>query len=189
MLVAAEAAQIQPLICLNKIDLVDPVELQGLAGVYGQLGYPVFFLSASTGFGMSRLVRALSQKQSVFVGQSGVGKSSLLNQIDPELDLRVREVSRRSEKGRHTTTTAQLIPFGKKGFLVDTPGIRQMQLWDITPEELTSFYRDLRPYVNECRFPDCTHTHELDCGVKAAVAAGKIDLRRYDSFCHLFSGA
>ncbi len=188
LLVAAEAAAIEPLICFNKIDLVDPAKLQPLAGVYGQLGYRVFFLSAQTGFGVERLVEEVADRQTVFVGQSGVGKSSLLNSIDPTLELKVAAVSRQSEKGRHTTTTATLIPFAQGGYLVDTPGIRQMQLWDVIPEELPSYYRDFRPFVNDCRFPDCTHTHELDCGVKVAVAAGKIDLRRYDSYCHLFSG-
>ncbi len=188
LLVAAEASNIEPLICFNKIDLIEPAELQTLAGVYGQLGYRVFFLSATTGFGIPRLVAEVAHRQTVFVGQSGVGKSSLLNAIDPSLRLRVAHVSRSTEKGRHTTTTATLIPFARGGYLVDTPGIRQMQLWDVIPEELATLFREFRPYVNHCRFPDCTHTHELDCGVKAAVAAGKVDLRRYDSYCHLFSG-
>ncbi len=188
LLIAAEMSQIEPLICLNKIDLVDPAELQPLAGVYGQLGYRLFFLSASSRFGIARLADELAGRQTVFVGQSGVGKSSILNAIDPSLQLRVAEVSKASEKGRHTTTTATLIPFARGGYLVDTPGIRQMQLWDVIPEELGSAFREFRPYLNYCRFPDCTHTHELECGVKAAVAAGKIDLRRYDSYCHLFAG-
>jgi ribosome biogenesis GTPase len=126
--------------------------------------------------------------ENVVAGQSGVGKSSLLNALDPELDLRVSEVSRESQKGRHTTSTARLFPLSFGGYVVDTPGIRQFQLWDVIPEEVVAFYRDLRPYVGWCRYPDCTHTHEEDCAVKNAVADGRIDDRRYDSYCHLFCG-
>ena len=110
MLVTAEKARIRPVICINKIDLVDPSDLQPLIGVYGQMGYQVLVLSAETGFGVDRLRRVLANQQSVVAGQSGVGKSSLLNAIEPHLQLRVRTVSDETQKGRHTTTTAQLIP-------------------------------------------------------------------------------
>ena len=127
-------------------------------------------------------------RESVVAGQSGVGKSSLLNAVDGQLDLPVSEVSHETQKGRHTTTTAQLLPLSFGGYVVDTPGIRQFQLWDVIPEEVASFYRDVRPYVSLCRYPDCTHTHEEDCAVKNAVADGRIDDRRYESYCHLFCG-
>jgi ribosome biogenesis GTPase len=117
-----------------------------------------------------------------------VGKSSILNAIEPGLQLRVREVSEDNEKGRHTTTAARLIKLSLGGYIVDTPGIRQFQLWDVSAEEVAGYYRDLRPFVNLCRFPDCTHTHEADCGVKNAVADGRLDARRYDSYCHLRDG-
>ena len=129
--------------------------------------------------------QVVRDNQSVMAGQSGVGKSSLLNAIEPDLRLRVRTVSTESQKGRHTTTTAQLIPLACGGYVVDTPGIRQFALWDVIPEEVPGFYRDLRPYVSHCRYPDCTHTHEDDCAVKDAVADGRIDERRYESYCHL----
>jgi len=188
LLVTAEKGDVKPVICINKIDLVDPVDLQPLVGVFAQMGYPVLLLSAETGFGLERLRRVLSDSESVVAGQSGVGKSSLLNAIDPKLSLRVREVSAENQKGRHTTTTAQLLPLSCGGYVVDTPGIRQFQLWDVIPEEVAGFYRDLRPHVNNCRYPDCTHTHELDCAVKNAVADGRLDQRRYESYCKLFSG-
>ena len=121
-------------------------------------------------------------------GQSGVGKSSLLNAIDTNLHLRVGAVSEESEKGRHTTTTARLLPIGCGGFVVDTPGLRTFELWDVIPEEVAGYYRDLRPYVSLCRFPDCTHTHEDDCAVKDAVTDGRLDERRYESYCHMRSG-
>ena len=187
-LATAEKAQVQPLICINKIDLIDPADLQPLVGVYGQMGYQVLLLSVRTGFGIDRLRRALVDRESVLAGQSGVGKSSLLNLVEPGLHLRVRQVSTDSQKGRHTTTTAELIPLSTGGYVVDTPGIRQFQLWDVAPEEVAGFFRDLRPYVNLCKFPDCTHTHESECAVKDAVADGRLDVRRYESYRHLLAG-
>jgi len=188
LLVAAEKGQVRPIICINKIDLVDPATLQPLVGVYSQMGYEVLLLSTVTGFGIDRFRAALAGRENVVAGQSGVGKSSLLNAIDPSLGLRVQTVSEENEKGRHTTTTAQLLPLQGGGYVVDTPGVRQFQLWDVIPAEVAGFYRDLRPYVNLCRFPDCTHTHEDNCAVKNAVTDGWLDERRYESYCHLFAG-
>ena len=185
LLVAAEKGGVRPVVCINKLDLVEPAVLQPLVGVYSQMGYQVLLLSAKTGFGLDRFRRVLTGKESVVAGQSGVGKSSLLNAIDPGLGLRVRGISSDTHKGRHTTSTAELLPLSCGGYVVDTPGIRQFQLWDVIPEEVPAFFRDLRPYVSLCRFPDCTHTHEDGCAVKNAVADGRLDERRYDSYCHL----
>lgn len=185
LIVAAEKGGVRPVICINKTDLADPAILQPLVGAYSQMGYQVLLLSARTGFGVERLQRVLAEKESVVAGQSGVGKSSLLNAVDPGLKLRVEAVSVETEKGRHTTTTAQLLPLAFGGWVVDTPGIRQFQLWDVTVEEVPAFFRDIRPYVSFCRFPDCTHTHEQDCAVKDAVADGRVDERRYESYCHI----
>jgi len=187
-LVEAERMRIEAVICINKIDLIEPADLMPLIGVYGQMGYRLHLVTTTTGHGISRWRRLIAAKESVVVGQSGVGKSSLLNAVEPELGLRVGEVSRENEKGKHTTTVARLIPLQMGGFVVDTPGIRQFQLWDIVPEEVAGYYRDIRPYVSLCRFPDCTHTHEADCAVKDAVADGRLDARRYESYCHLRSG-
>lgn len=188
LLASAEKGRLRPIICLNKIDLIDPAELQPIVGVFSQMGYQVLLVSAKTGFGIARLQRVLEGQQSVVAGQSGVGKSSLLNAVDPSLALRVATVSQETQKGRHTTTTARLFPLACGGYVVDTPGIRQFELWDVVPEEVAAFYRDLRPYVSHCRFPDCTHTHEVDCAVKDAVADNRIDQRRYESYCGLFFG-
>jgi ribosome biogenesis GTPase len=193
MLITAEKAGIAPIICINKIDLIDAAELAPLVGVYSQLGYPVLAISATTGVCVDRLREFVRGKQSVVAGQSGVGKSSLLNAIEPDLALRVRSVSDDTNKGRHTTSSALLIPlddmdYDETGYIVDTPGIRQFELWDVIPEEVAGYYRDIRPYVSHCRYPDCTHTHEEECAVKDAVADGRIDLRRYDSYCHLHNG-
>ena len=188
LLVAAEKGGVRPLICINKIDKIDPAGLQPLVGVYAQMGYDVLLTSAATGFGIDRLHRAILGRANVVAGQSGVGKSSLINAIDPQFQLRVEPVSEDTEKGKHTTTTARLLPLAGGGYVVDTPGMRQFQLWDVVREEVAGFFRDLRPYVNLCRFPDCTHTHEDACAVKDAVADGRLDERRYESYCHLFAG-
>lgn len=184
-LLTAEKNAVRPIICINKIDLVDPADLQPLVGVYAQLGYDVLLLSAATVFGVERLRRRLARAASVICGQSGVGKSSLLNAVETGLALRVGEISEETQKGRHTTTAARLIPLACGGYVVDTPGIRQFQLWDVIAEEVSGFFRDLRPFENLCAFPDCTHIHEADCAVKDAVADGQIDARRYESYCQL----
>jgi len=187
-LVTAEKTRIRPVICVNKIDLADPAALQPLVGVYSQMGYQVLLLSARTGFGIDRLRRLLTGQASVLVGQSGVGKTSLLNAVEPTFSLPVASVSAETLKGRHTTTTARLLPLSIGGYVVDTPGVRQFQLWDVIAEEVDAFFRDLRPYVCLCRFPNCTHTHEADCAIKDAVADGRLDERRYESYCRLFAG-
>ena len=184
-LITAERVGCNSIVCLNKTDLVDPAELQPLAGIYGQLGYHTLFSSATSGQGIEELRALLRYKQSVIVGQSGVGKSSLLNAIDPQLKLATADVSKENQKGKHTTTGASLIAIQSGGFVVDTPGIRQFQLWDVIAEEVAGFYREIRPFINKCKYPDCTHVHETACGVKHAVADGLIDLRRYDSYCQI----
>ena len=184
-LVSCEKARLKPIIVINKIDLVDPADLQPAIGVWGQMGYQVVLISATSNRGVDVLRRIVGGRDSVVTGQSGVGKSSILNAIQPELAVRVSHVSSDNNKGRHTTTTAQLIPLEIGGHLIDTPGIRQFQLWDVIPEEVGGFFRDIRPYVTSCRFDDCTHSHEEDCQVKYAVADGRIDVRRYESYCQI----
>ena len=184
-LLTAEQFGIEPIICLNKSDLVDPAGLQQIVGVYAQLGYRVLLTSIVDRCGIEYLRELIHDSQTVLAGQSGVGKSSLLNAIEPELGLRVGAVSQENDKGKHTTTTAQLIPLQRGGGVIDTPGIRQFALWDITASEVGGLMPDLRPYVSHCRFPDCLHVTEHDCAVKEAVADGRIDARRYDAYCHI----
>ena len=186
-LVSAEKAKITPVIVINKVDLIDSADLQPALGVWGQMGYQVLLVSAKTGQGIEQLKSIVHHKDSVVAGQSGVGKSSILNAIQPGLELRVSEISVENQKGRHTTTAAKLIPLDFGGHLIDTPGIRQFQLWDVIAEEVGGYFREIRPFVMACRFPDCTHTHEEDCQVKYAVADGKIDVRRYESYCQIQS--
>lgn len=184
-LVTAEQAGLEPVIIINKVDLIDPVELQPVIGVYAQMGYRTLMVSAAKGWGVDTLRSLVQGRQSVVTGQSGVGKSSLLNAIQTGLALRVQQVSQENMKGKHTTTTAELIPLATGGYLVDTPGIRQLELWDVSSAEVCGLFRDIRPYVSHCRFPDCTHIHEVDCAVLDAVADGRIDPRRYNSYVHL----
>jgi ribosome biogenesis GTPase len=188
-LASAEQGGIAPVVCLNKADLVDPADYQPLVGLYSQLGVPALLTSASTGRGVGRLRELLRGRQTVFSGQSGVGKSSLLNALEPGLGLRVADVSEVNQKGRHTTTTAELLRLDQGGWVVDTPGIRQFQLWDIIPEEVEGFFPEFRPFVPLCAYPDCTHTHEDRCAVKGAVARRLVSGQRYTSYLGLFTGA
>jgi ribosome biogenesis GTPase len=188
-LAIAQQGGLKPFVCLNKADLADVVQLQPLVGAYAQLGIPVLLTSAVTGVGIGRLRQQLRGRATVFSGQSGVGKSSLLNAVQPGLGLAVKTVSEASDKGRHTTTYAQLIKLESGGWVVDTPGVRQLQLWDTRPEEVEGYFPEFRPFVPLCDFPDCTHTHEKGCAVKTAVARRLVSERRYHSYIGMFRGS
>jgi ribosome biogenesis GTPase len=185
ILATAEQNHIDAAICVNKCDLVDPGSLQPLLGTYAQMGYPVWMVSAAKGWGVEQLRKSTRGCVSVVIGQSGVGKSSILNAISPGLNQRVQEVSQENEKGKHTTTTSEWFELPGGGALVDTPGVRQFQLWDVVAEELTGLFRDIRPFASHCRYPNCSHQHENDCAVKDAVADGRLDPRRYDSYVQM----
>jgi ribosome biogenesis GTPase len=185
-LISAEKGGVRPLIVLNKADLVDLAEYQWVLGLYSQLGYEVVPTSVADGRGLDRLRVALRSGTTAFSGQSGVGKSSLLNAIQPGLNLRVGEVSDWTFKGKHTTTNAELIRLGLGGYVIDTPGLRQFELWGVEPFELEGYFIEFRPYAPLCRFPDCSHTHERDCAVKDAVHFGQIHDGRYESYLKLY---
>ena len=187
-LISSEKGRIHSIICINKTDLIDPIEFQPLIGVYAQMGYDVILTSAIDDTGIPRLRSLLKGKQTVFSGQSGVGKSSLLNQIDSQLLLETAEISQETRKGRHTTRSAVLLEISSGGWVADTPGIRQLELWDVSPEEVEGFFRDFCPFIPQCRFPDCSHTHESNCGVKRAVANDFISRQRYQSYLKIIAG-
>jgi len=189
LLVIADANELPALICANKIDLVDDKdEPQELFGVYEKIGYQVIYASAATGQGIGELRSALAGRLSVLCGPSGVGKSSLLNAIQPRLGLATHEVSDTTGKGRHTTVSVRLWPLDAGGYVADTPGLREAGFHDIEPEDLAWHFVEMRPYLGGCRFSSCSHTHEPDCAVKAAVGAGAVSEARYDSYCRLFAG-
>jgi ribosome biogenesis GTPase len=187
-LVSAEQGGIAPVICLNKADLVNPPVYQPLIGLYSQLGIPTLLTSATSGLGIDRLRALLRDRQTVFAGQSGVGKSSLLNAVQPGLGLRVREVSEVNQKGKHTTVTAEMIRLDLGGWVFDTPGIRQFELWDLIPEEVEGFFPEFRPFVPLCAYPDCSHTHEDRCAIKRAVERRLISASRYTSYLGMYHG-
>lgn len=187
-LISAEVGAIRPIVCINKVDLADLVELQSIVGTYAQLGYEVVTTSARTGTGLERLRHLLAGRETALAGQSGVGKSSLINALEPGLELATHEVAVESRKGQHTTTSASLLQLSFGGWVVDTPGIRQMELWDVVPEEVPGYFHEFQPYVRDCRFPGCSHIHEGRCGVKQAVRSGLISLLRYESYCRIREG-
>lgn len=189
MLIIAEKAKIASIvICLNKIDLVNRPKTEALFAIYEQIGYTVIYTSVVTGEGIERLRDILTgeaNKVSVFTGQSGVGKSTLLNALQPGLTLATSEVSDTTTKGRHTTRFSQLIKFNAGGYVADTPGIRSIAPWDIEPDELDNYFVEMRPYIENCKFADCSHSHEPGCAVRKAVEDGKITSDRYESYQRL----
>ena len=189
-LVIAEFSELPAVICVNKIDLTDPAQTEALFSRYAGAGYPIIYASAQTGQGIAELEELLTDRLTVVTGPSGVGKSSLLNAIHPQLQLDVGALRDHMGKGKHTTRAARLIalPFGERTFVADTPGIRELGLYEIDPADLGFYFVDIEPYVNQCRFPNCTHDHEPGCAVRSAVEAQKIHPERYASYLKLLSG-
>jgi len=187
-LVIAEKQAVDAVVVANKVDLVTPEHARALFEIYTQLGYPVIYTSAQTGQGVAQLREHLKGKLSALTGPSGVGKSSLLNAIQPDLGLHVRSVSESTSKGRHTTRVRELFPLDLGGYVADTPGIRSLALWDTEPEELDAYFVEMRELVADCQFSDCTHTHEPGCAVLAAVDAGEVARERYNSYLRLRFG-
>lgn len=187
-LVIAERQNIPPVIVANKVDLIGLDQARDIFGLYGPLGYEVIYTSAKTGQGVEELRVRLAGKLSGLAGPSGVGKSSLLNAVQPNLGLIVREVSRSTEKGRHTTQVRQLYPLDGGGYLADLPGLRTLALWDTEPEELDAYFVEIAPLVPYCQFNNCSHQNEPGCAVRAAVEAGKVHPERYESYLRLRFG-
>lgn len=190
-IIAAEKGKMQPIIVLNKIDLLEQSKeekalFESFLNAYRPLGIPIFPVSTKTGEGVAELKEAMQGKTSVFSGQSGVGKSSLINAVFGT-QLLTGEIVEKTGKGSHTTTTTQLIPIEGGGFCIDTPGIKSFGVWDLDPEELQSYFSEIQAVSEGCRFPNCMHLQEPGCAVKEAVEKGEISLLRFDSYCALMA--
>lgn len=187
-IVSAGRGELRPVICLNKVDFVESYRIQPIVGLYSQLGYRVILTSAAKGIGIDRLKAELIGRETVIVGQSGVGKSSLLNSLEPKFLLRVAGVSDTSGKGRHTTTSSQLLQLKEGGTVIDTPGMRQFELWDLPADEVEGYFVEIAALAGECRFPGCRHDAEDYCAVKTAAAEGYINYGRYESYLKILRG-
>lgn len=187
-LVIAEKQGLKAVVVINKVDLLDLDSVKEKFAVYPSLGYRVIFTSAKQGVGVDELHECLKGKTSAFTGPSGVGKSSLLNAIQPGLGLAVRDVSNTTNKGVHTTVVREMFPLTDGGFVADLPGIRRLALWDTEPEELDGYFPELRELVKDCQFNDCTHRQEPGCAVAEAVKNGSVSSERYISYLHLRFG-
>ena len=185
-IVAAHAGNITPVVCLNKADLDEGHGAQEVLDRYACLGYRTLRTSATTGQGIDALRELLKGKASVLAGQSGVGKSSLLNAMQPGLRLATGDVIEHLGKGRHTTSTAGLIRLDCGGYVVDTPGVRSFDLSVVPRHEFEAYFVEFVEHVRDCKFPDCTHRHEDGCAVKRAVDSGAIHQERYQSYVRLF---
>lgn len=184
-LVASEMYHVPALIVLNKADIYKRKELdqyEAWKDMYGQAGYRILLCSTVTGEGLDELKKCLQGKVSLFSGHSGVGKSSLLNQIMPGLDIRTKDVSGWSGKGMHTTTFAEMYDLPDGGSIIDTPGMREFGLVDLELEEVSHYFPEMRKYIGQCQFNDCMHINEPGCAVKEAVAAGNIHINRFESY-------
>ena len=184
LLVACHHAGIHPLVCFNKVDQ-GTAGIDGWIGDYQDAGYEILLTSARTARGVGVLARRVAGKTTLFCGPSGAGKSALLNAIHPGYRLREGSISEATGKGRHTTTTAQLLALPGSGFVVDTPGVREFGLWDLTHRQLQVCFPELNRAASGCQFADCSHSSEATCAVTAAVQSGTLSSRRYSSFLKL----
>lgn len=190
-LATAEAYSIPAVLIFNKLDLFNDAGLEILEdykAIYENIGYPCYTVSAIEGTNIHIIEDLLKDKTTLFSGHSGVGKSSLINALLPDLGIKTGEVSEASDKGQHTTTFAEMheLPFG--GYLIDTPGIRELGIFDIRPEELGHYFVEMRALLNQCKFHNCRHVNEPGCAVIKAVEEGEIELSRYESYLSIYHG-
>jgi len=182
----AESSRVEPIIVINKADL-GSAHVQIFSDIYSKIGYKVIFTSVSQDLNIDTLKIFLKNKISVFWGASGVGKSSLINKAFPNCSLKVNEISKATNKGKHTTVTSQLIKLDEKTFLIDTPGVREVDPFGIQKRDLGHYFIEFADYLHNCRFNTCTHFHEPECGIINAVEQGKISRERYDSYLNILA--
>ncbi|MGC9400934.1 small ribosomal subunit biogenesis GTPase RsgA [Vibrio genomosp. F10] len=184
-LIASETVSIAPLVVLNKVDLLTEQQISEYRETlkeYEKIGYKVMFVSKESGYGIKELEAELKDRINIFVGQSGVGKSSLVNALMPTLDIEEGEVSENSGLGQHTTTAARLYHFPSGGDLIDSPGVREFGLWHLEPDEITDAFIEFKPYLGGCKFRDCTHNDDPGCILREAVEHGNISKLRFDNY-------
>ncbi|MGD8569805.1 MAG: small ribosomal subunit biogenesis GTPase RsgA [Gammaproteobacteria bacterium] len=187
-LVAAELTAIRPALVINKTDLLSAAEKNAIntqLAVYQQIGYTIIYASTRQRDGLSQLLDCLKDKTSIFVGQSGVGKSSLINMLIPDAGIRVGELSEATGLGKHTTSVTVLYHLPGGGDIIDSPGVRQFGLGPVSREQLAQGFVEFQAFVGQCKFKDCTHQHEPDCAIKHAVDTGTVSRQRYESFLRL----
>jgi ribosome biogenesis GTPase / thiamine phosphate phosphatase len=189
-LVTAEAYHIPARLIFNKSDLYDEDTLdyqRQIAGMYASLGYPSVLCSAETGAHVADVAELLPNRVSLLSGHSGVGKSTLINELVPDLDLKTAEISAFSDKGRHTTTFAEMLEVTPGTYLIDTPGIKELGLVDVPPAELAGYFPEMRALLGQCRYHNCQHVHEPGCAVREAVDQGKLAVPRYESYLSMLA--
>jgi len=185
IIVAGESSHLKIVILINKIDLGLNDEINKFFELYESLGYKVILTCAKAGTGLDELKKELTGRRNIFWGHSGVGKSSILNSVYPELKLKTAEISKATSKGKHTTVTSLLLEVEKNTFIIDTPGVREIDPYGITKENLGHYFVEFLPHINKCRFNTCTHFHEPDCAVTMAIDEGMISYERYESYLNI----
>ncbi len=185
-LVTAELNNVEPVICINKIDLADIKELKDDFQIYFKLKYKVFFISAKEKLGLEKLSIELKNKISVLTGPSGSGKSTFINSVMKNSGQAVRETSTKTNKGKHTTSAVNMFTLPSGGKIIDTPGIREFGIWGLEKKEVALYFHEFDEFNPKCRYYPCSHTHEPDCAVIEALENGKIDFERYESYLNLF---
>ncbi len=184
-LIMAESKEIRPMVVLNKSDLIEN-DVNMIYNVYNKTDYELFPISVKNNQGLNKLLKKLTGSINVLAGPSGVGKTSLINQLIPDADLPVKAVSKNIKRGIHTTRHVELLSLNKGGWIVDTPGFTSLNIDHLLPQELSFLYPEFRPFLNQCRFNMCSHTHEPDCAIKKAVENDEISKKRYQSYKMFF---